>query len=243
MPQRESRWQWRIALGDRTISVQSGGAARTGITFPKLGAHLPAFKQPQPRQGWSRRKGKTPRICSETRRDSSPHPSQPPEPPPGAAMKSGRFSCLGKGGTYRDRHHSQGSGLAGDPSLTVLCVPGTRTALFPRGNPTLSKFSRSSSNSALGGSCPAFVPSGIGAAERCCHRVLGKRDARMGPMSGQGLWAGGTPGGLHRKRFPLGRDVLLAPQPAPPRVSAGSLSRGSSHGFPSRASPNSELAA
>lgn len=110
-------------------------------------------------------------------------------------------------------------------------------------NPTLSKFSRSSSNSALGGSCPAFVPSGIGAAERRCHRVLGKRDARMGPMSGQGLWAGGTPGGLHRKRFPLGRDVLLAPEPAPPRVSAGSLSRGSIHGFPSRASPSSELAA
>lgn len=36
----------------------------------------------------------------------------------------------------------------------------------------------------------------------------------MGPMSGQGLRAGGTPGGLHRKRFPLGRDVLLA-RPAP----------------------------
>lgn len=37
----------------------------------------------------------------------------------------------------------------------------------------------------------------------------------MGPMSGQGLWAGGTLGGLDRKRFPLGREVLLAPEPAP----------------------------
>lgn len=37
----------------------------------------------------------------------------------------------------------------------------------------------------------------------------------MGPMSVQGLWAGGTLGGLCRKRFPLGRDVLLEPEPAP----------------------------
>lgn len=37
----------------------------------------------------------------------------------------------------------------------------------------------------------------------------------MGPMSVQGLWAGGTLGGLCRKRFPLGREVLLEPEPAP----------------------------
>lgn len=121
------------------------------------------------------------------------------------------------GGTYRDRQHPQGSLPPRDRSVTataILCVPGySHEEKSPPKNP---KFSRSSSNSALGGSCPAFVPSGIGAAERRCHRVLGKRDSRMGPMCVQGLWAGGTPGGLHRKRFPLGRDVLLA-RPAPAR--------------------------
>lgn len=40
-------------------------------------------------------------------------------------MKSGRFSCLGKGraGTYRDRHHSRGSVLPRDPSLTARSDP------------------------------------------------------------------------------------------------------------------------
>lgn len=48
---RESRWQWRIPVGARTISLRSGGAALTGITSPKLGAHLSPFKQGLEREG------------------------------------------------------------------------------------------------------------------------------------------------------------------------------------------------
>lgn len=68
----------------------------------------------------------------------------------------------------------------------------------------------------------------------------------MGPMSGQGLWAGGTLGGLDRKRFPLGRDVLLVPEPAPrpglcwvPLAGLYSLPER----CPAKAAPSSELAA
>lgn len=186
VPQRESRWQWRIALGDRTISVQSGGAARTGITFPKLGAHLPAFKQPQPRQGWSRRKGKTPRICSETRRDSSPTSIPASRTPARSCHEIRPLFLPREGGNLPGPPPFPGLGACrGSLPDSPLCprdtdrVIPTRESHFVQVQPLILKLR-------AGWQLPGLCSE----RDRGCRALLPSRLGKTGRKNGPNVWAG-----------------------------------------------------